>query len=219
MNAAQKNILIAAMCFMTAMMLYPPFFIIANGSELNMGYAFLFDPPTRRSIVASVNIPLLCAQWFLVAFVSAGCSLLTKYKDSSDPAQPIDVPATPNHHRPSTSEQGQAEIASVSFDDNVDQESGPYYTLTKHLSFIVLRASRVGVALVMAWQVIGLLPSLTWIADLSAIDPNMIAILVLKLAVIAVSAAVFIAIRKLIHFLHRKWYAIEHPALVEPWSV
>lgn len=74
-----KLMVIAVILIITAMMLYPPFIIIRNGSEINMGYSFLLEPPSR----AVVNISLLVTQWLFVLLISAPILFFLKKNNSS----------------------------------------------------------------------------------------------------------------------------------------
>jgi hypothetical protein len=69
-----KILLIVIITILAAMLLYPPFILVRNGSELNMGYAFLFNPPNR----AIVNVSFLLVQWFFVLMISTLIVYFTK---------------------------------------------------------------------------------------------------------------------------------------------
>jgi hypothetical protein len=58
-------------------MLYPPFKIVIKATDFNMGYAFIFTPPHKGSIIASIYAPVLFAQWAVTILVSAVFWLLT----------------------------------------------------------------------------------------------------------------------------------------------
>lgn len=81
-NSKQKLVLLAFTVATVGMMLYPPFHITINGTEINMGYGPLFDPPNRGSLDASVNVPVLLSQWLTALFVSAAGWFLSR--DSSN---------------------------------------------------------------------------------------------------------------------------------------
>ena len=70
--------------------------------------------------------------------------------------------------------------------------------------FEILRFIHGFVVLIAAWQVLGLLPVLSWLQDLSAVNGHMMAILVLKLLVIVMSFGAFFGLRTLINKLHAK---------------
>jgi hypothetical protein len=63
------------------MMLYPPFHITIKGTEINMGYGFLFAPPKRGYLDAFVNVPVLLAQW-IAAILVGSVGLCVKNCDS-----------------------------------------------------------------------------------------------------------------------------------------
>ena len=69
MNSKQKFVLSALVLVAVGMMLYPPFHITFKGTEINMGYGFIFDPPKRGYLNASVNVLVLLAQWAAVILV------------------------------------------------------------------------------------------------------------------------------------------------------
>lgn len=52
------------------MLMFPPFHVQTKDITLNMGYAFILDPPKRGYVIASVNVGMLLVQW-------VGASLLT----------------------------------------------------------------------------------------------------------------------------------------------
>jgi len=50
-----------------------------------MGYGFLFDPPKGGPLTASVNVPVLLAQWFAAALVCMVVCFLAKGEANSSP--------------------------------------------------------------------------------------------------------------------------------------
>lgn len=71
MTKFQRNVLYLAVIVILAMLVYPPFVLKrGHGVEINMGYGWLLDPPKRDSLTASVNYPLLLAQWVGVLLVT-----------------------------------------------------------------------------------------------------------------------------------------------------
>lgn len=85
--------------------------------------------------------------------------------------------------------------------------------------FGLLRFIRGIFGFIAAWQVLGLLPVLSWLQDLGAVNGNMMAILVVKLLFMALSFGAFFGLRVLINELHLKRYGIKHPALVKKWAL
>jgi hypothetical protein len=69
------------------MMLYPPFHITIKGTEINMGYGFLFDPPKRGYLDASVNVPVLLAQWIAAILVGSVGWFLSKVYGNTQTAR------------------------------------------------------------------------------------------------------------------------------------
>lgn len=84
--------------------------------------------------------------------------------------------------------------------------------------FGLLRLIR-GFGFIAVWQVLGLLPVLSWLQDLGAVNGNMMAILVVKLFFMALSFGAFFGLRVLTHKLHIKRHGIQHPALVKKWAL
>lgn len=84
MNKNQKAVLIAMIAVIVMMLLYPPFHLhYKNGVVLNMGYGWIFEPPKRGVIEATVNVPMLLVQWMGVLLVGGLGLFLTK--DSTRP--------------------------------------------------------------------------------------------------------------------------------------
>jgi hypothetical protein len=78
MNVRQKAVLLVFVAVAVAMMLFPPFQIVLRGTEINMGYGFLFDPPKRGYVIASVNVSVLLMQWLCTGLVAAAAWLLVR---------------------------------------------------------------------------------------------------------------------------------------------
>ena len=182
MNLKQKLVLFAFILVTVGMMLYPPFHITIKGTEINMGYGFLFDPPKRGYLDASVNVPVLLAQWIAAILVGSVGWFLSKVDENTQTA-------TPKERNPENKSAVEA------------------------ISFLLLRIIRGIVGFIFGWQVIGLFPVLTWFSNPSAITGNMIAMVVLKVVIMLITGAMFYGVRKYIHWLHKRWYGIPHPAL------
>lgn len=182
MNSKQKIVLFAFVLVSVGMMLYPPFHIVIKGTEMNMGYGFLFEPPKRGYLGATVNVPVLLAQWVVAILVGVAGWFITKNDENSTPIEPRKR--------------------------NPDNKS-----FIERTSFLFLRLFRGIVGFIFGWQVIGLLPVLTWVSNPSAITGNMVAMVVLKVVVMIIAGGVFFGVRKYIHWLHKHWYGIPHPAL------
>ncbi|MBU4288784.1 MAG: hypothetical protein KKI12_11525 [Proteobacteria bacterium] len=182
MNSKQKPILLAFVIVSVGMMLYPPFHIVIKGTEMNMGYGFLFDPPQRGYLGASVNVAVLLAQWVVAILVGAAGWFLTKSDENS-------VSIEPRERNPENK------------------------SFVESASFLFLRLFRGIVGFIFGWQVIGLFPVATWVSNPSAITGNMVAMVVLKVVIMVIAGAIFFGVRKYIHWLHKRWYGIPHPAL------
>jgi len=65
MNDNQKVVLVVVVVAIAAMLLFPPFhFRGMNGVTINLGYSFLFSPPTIYSgTLGAVDIGMLVTQW------------------------------------------------------------------------------------------------------------------------------------------------------------
>ena len=85
--------------------------------------------------------------------------------------------------------------------------------------FGLLRLIRGFFGFIAAWQVLGILPVLSWLQDLGAVNGNMMAILLVKLLFMALSFGAFFGLRALINKLHIKRHGIQHPALVKKWAL
>jgi hypothetical protein len=61
MNKKQQVILLITAAFIFLMLLVPPFhYRVGNGMETNMGYSFLFNPPSfSEAAVGTINIGTL----------------------------------------------------------------------------------------------------------------------------------------------------------------
>jgi hypothetical protein len=85
--------------------------------------------------------------------------------------------------------------------------------------FGLLRFIRGLLGLIAAWQVLGLLPVLSWLQDPAAVNGNMMAVLVVKLLVMSLSVGAFFGLRAVINKLHVKRHGIKHPALEKKWAL
>jgi len=79
MNDNQKKVIAVTAGLVVLMLLFPPFHhYYQNGVEVNMGYAFLLNPPSRGYISGSVNILQLLIQWVGVGVVGGLIYFLLK---------------------------------------------------------------------------------------------------------------------------------------------
>lgn len=81
----------------------------------------------------------------------------------------------------------------------------------------LLRFIRGICAFVFGTQVAGLLPALTWLQDVDAIDGKMMASVAIKIAALVISALLFFGLRNSINKLHEKKHGTQHPLLVKRW--
>lgn len=75
MNDNQKLVVMIAAGAIVAMLAFPPFYLrLAKGTVINLGYGFIFTPPTWGSYPMTytgiVNIELLLAEWFAVILIA-----------------------------------------------------------------------------------------------------------------------------------------------------
>jgi hypothetical protein len=78
-GSSERLLLIAIATILMIMLAYPPFqLIMHNGVIINMGYDWIFDPPNRGSIVASVNLAMLLVQWIGILLVGSIVYFLIK---------------------------------------------------------------------------------------------------------------------------------------------
>ena len=85
--------------------------------------------------------------------------------------------------------------------------------------FGLLRVIRGFFGFIAAWQVFTLLPILSWVQNLGAVNGKMMAILVMKLLIMGISFGAFFGLRLLINKLYIKRHGIKHPALVKKWTL
>jgi hypothetical protein len=78
-GSSERLLLIAITAILIIMLAYPPFqLIVYNGAIINMGYGWIFDPPNRGALVASVNLAMLLVQWIGVLLVGGIVYFLIK---------------------------------------------------------------------------------------------------------------------------------------------
>jgi hypothetical protein len=83
MNEGQKKVVMISAVIIVLMLIFPPFHYINQiGVEINMGFSFLFNPPSRSSYVTgSINMAQLFLQWVGVGFVGGLIYFLQKDKE------------------------------------------------------------------------------------------------------------------------------------------
>ncbi len=208
MNSKQYIVLFASVIVVVGMMLYPPFHITIKGAEINMGYGFLFDSPKIGYLDASVNIPVLLTQWVAVILVGAVGWFLSK----GDGSLQITEPRERNPENKSVVESTSFVLLRL-MRGIVGWHVFDLFPVLENTSFVLLRLIRGIVGFIFGWQVIGLFSVLTWFSNPSAITGYMVAMVVLKIVIMVVTGAVFFGLRKYIHWLHKRWYGVPHPAL------
>jgi uncharacterized RDD family membrane protein YckC len=63
MNRTQQIAVAVGATVVLLMLIFPPFQVQIRDTTFNMGYGFIFDPPKRGYITASVNVGMLLVQW------------------------------------------------------------------------------------------------------------------------------------------------------------
>lgn len=74
MNGAQRFILLIAALFFVAMLLYPPYHLIAKEVVINQGYRWIFSQPAG----STVNVGMLVTQWLIVLTVTGLAFFIAK---------------------------------------------------------------------------------------------------------------------------------------------
>jgi|GEM_PF-6445653 len=82
-----------------------------------------------------------------------------------------------------------------------------------------LRAVRGVLGIICLWQLIGIVPVITWLADPATVTPDMIARAAVKVFTAGLFGFGFFAIRKLINILHLRWNGRPHPAMAKKLSL
>lgn len=78
MNKNQKIALLLTGAAILVMLLFPPFQVIFSGTTINMGYGFIFTPPKKGYLIASVNSVMLFVQWIGVVVIGSLAFFLLK---------------------------------------------------------------------------------------------------------------------------------------------
>lgn len=82
MSYWQKNVAAAFVFLLLLMALFPPFHIESKNYIINMGYAFIFTPPTRANVTASVDTTTLMTQWLGLVLAGAVMFLLMRNREA-----------------------------------------------------------------------------------------------------------------------------------------
>lgn len=127
MNTNQKIILISIILVISGMFLYPPFNLIAkNGTVLNMGYAWIFEPPRRGYLVANVNTAMLLIQWIGVIVVGGLIFVIAKSPSKRSESSSIAFEQSGNDYQGRKTETYTFDPQSIDEPTNRRQEKGPY---------------------------------------------------------------------------------------------
>lgn len=92
MNRRQQIVIAAGAAVVVAMLLFPPFrFITYQGVELNLGYSWLFLPPTAGRYPGHVNVALLLIQWLATAVVCVVLFIVFRDPSGTDSSSRRDI--------------------------------------------------------------------------------------------------------------------------------
>jgi hypothetical protein len=86
-------------------------------------------------------------------------------------------------------------------------------------SYILLRIIRALFGFIAAGQLLGLLPVIGWLSNLSATNGGMWVIVVVKVFILLVFGGTFFWLRTLINKLHTKKHGMPHPTLHTRWTL
>ena len=85
--------------------------------------------------------------------------------------------------------------------------------------YALLRIIRTLFGFVFIWQILGFIPVFSWISNPGAITGNMMALVAIKLLVMAVAGCIFFYGRRVINSMHSKSKGEPHPSLTGVWSL
>lgn len=95
MNDKQRFLVVGAAILVLLTLIFPPYVVhLPNGAVINMGYDFLFSPPSRGYLSATVNIPTLLAQWAGIAILAGAGWVLLSDGNAISGANPFDSTAS-----------------------------------------------------------------------------------------------------------------------------
>lgn len=143
--------------------------------------------------VATINVGQLLVQWVAVGLIGGIVFLLSKESKAS-----------------AISSTGTVKASGTFIPDSVF--TGILFTL---------RLIRGFAGFIAGWQIVGLLPILSWIANYNpAADiENITTIIVMKSLSALLCFSVFFGLRSVINKLHLKRHGVQHPALVKRWGL
>lgn len=83
MKSKQTLVIVSLITVIIGLFLFPPFQIQIKGTEINMGYALIFDPPMKGGNAASINVLLLITECFGAALVGGLLWVLARNKSGN----------------------------------------------------------------------------------------------------------------------------------------
>lgn len=193
MNKQQKLVLVGLIAVIIGMLLFPPFHIIGpNGFVSNMGYGWIFNPPKPGYLSATVNISMLLLQWLAAVLVAVlAFFLVSESKSAVAPA--------------------------------VAPETGDVTTSKSHALFSILflsiRVVRGIAGLTAGYQIVGILPVITWLQDIDGVSGNMVAKLFIKVFILAIALLIFFGLRRVLNAIYVRKFNIPHPSLAATWRL
>ena len=83
------------------MLVYPPFQVVTyNGIVFNMGYSWIFEPPKKGQIGASVNASMLIIQWVGVLIIGGLTCFLAKTSLEAPHSSSVATSSESSNHSP-----------------------------------------------------------------------------------------------------------------------
>ncbi len=73
--------------------------------------------------------------------------------------------------------------------------------------------------MIFGWQIVTLLPALTWLGSITTPSSHELTALTVKIAVAMISGTAFFVMRNLINRIHIKRHGEPHPALSRRWAL
>ena len=201
MNKKQKTVLGLLALIILLMMLFPPFSIEVRGITHNKGYSFILSPPKLGGLITSVNSEMLVVQW-IGALILGGIVFLFFRGGKPSPSKAVDenkmVSSAPDEFQsvddapkvvddiPHSAEKNFKSANAALM--NVEEVSQPVAEITpgqRSIMLVLLRIIRAFCGFLFAWQILGLLPVLTWLRQPDAVTGDMLAILLIKALALA----------------------------------
>lgn len=134
------------------MMLFPPFHIQFGGHQVNMGYGFILSPPTRGGTTASVDEMMLATQWLGVLTTTLLAFFAIRHLESRRQRSTQSGPS--KDQLPDCMTGDRTEVPDSSTPVAPQYEHAGWSL--RNLTHWALRATRITLAAIAIWQVIGI---------------------------------------------------------------